>query len=114
MPAPKMIRFHEVRKMAGYKNNCFSNARSRQRPVDQSCLCGKVQSHPTSALAVANGSTSEFMKDSPFPFPYDNSNRDGKRTPVRLHANRQNLFSPEYIKHTLVPGGVKPAPLEQN
>jgi len=45
MPAAKMIRFHEVRKMAGYKNNCFSNARSRQRPVDQICLCGKVQSH---------------------------------------------------------------------
>jgi len=34
-----------VRKMAGYKNNCFSNARSRQRPVDQIYLCGKVQSH---------------------------------------------------------------------
>ena len=59
----KMIRFHEVRKMAGYKNNCFSNARSRQRPVDQSYLCGKVQSNTTSAQAVAKGSTPEFMKD---------------------------------------------------
>jgi hypothetical protein len=31
--------------MASYKNNCFSNARSRQRPVDQIYLFGKVQSH---------------------------------------------------------------------
>jgi len=73
MPAAKMIRFHEVRKMAGYKNNCFSNARSRQRPVDQICRCGKVQSHTTLALAVAKGSTPEFMKDSRFPFPGDDS-----------------------------------------
>jgi hypothetical protein len=35
----------KVRKMAGYQNNCFSNARSRQRPVDQIYLCGKIQSH---------------------------------------------------------------------
>jgi len=52
-----------VRKMAGYKNNCFSNAHSQQRTVDQIYLCGKVQSHTTLALAVAKGSTPEFMKD---------------------------------------------------
>jgi hypothetical protein len=53
----------KVRKMAGYKNNSSSNAHSRQRPVDQVYLCGKVQSHTTSALAVAKASTPEFTKD---------------------------------------------------
>jgi len=51
-----------VRKMAGYKNKSSSNAHSQQRTVDQICLC-KVQSHTTLALAVAKGSTPEFMKD---------------------------------------------------
>jgi hypothetical protein len=49
--------------MAGYKNNSSSNAHSRQRPVEQIYLCGEVQSHTTLALAVAKGSTPEFMKD---------------------------------------------------
>jgi hypothetical protein len=49
--------------MAGYKNISSSNARSRQRSVDQIYLCGKVQSHTTLALAVVKGSTPEFMKD---------------------------------------------------
>jgi len=49
--------------MAGYKNNSSSNARSRQRPVYQVYLGGNVQSHTTLALAVAKGSTPEFMKE---------------------------------------------------
>lgn len=48
-------------KMTGYKNNSFSNAPSRQWPVDQLYLCGKLQSHAT--LAVAEGSAPELMKD---------------------------------------------------
>src|SRR5215469_14287710 len=40
----------KVRKMAGYKNNSPSNAHSRQRPVDQIYLCGKVQSHRSQPL----------------------------------------------------------------
>jgi len=53
----------KVRKMADHKNNSSSNAHSRQRPVDEIYLCGKVQSHTTSALAVAKASTPEFTKD---------------------------------------------------
>jgi hypothetical protein len=62
MPAAKMIRFHKEHD-GWLKNNSSSNARSRQRPVDQIYLCGKVQSHTTLAVAVVKGSTPEFMKD---------------------------------------------------
>ena len=55
--------------MAAYKNDSSSNARSRQRSVDQIYLCGKVQSHTTLALAVVKGSTPEFMKDQLFHLP---------------------------------------------
>src|SRR5438067_12016057 len=62
LPAAKMIRFHKSAQ-DGYKNKSSSNAHSQQRTVDQIYLCGKVQSHTTLALAVAKGSTPEFMKD---------------------------------------------------
>jgi hypothetical protein len=62
MPAAKMIRFNKEQD-GWLQNNSSSNARSRQRSVDQIYLCGKVQSHTTLALAVVKGSTPEFMKD---------------------------------------------------
>jgi hypothetical protein len=62
MPAAKMIRFHKEQDGWLQKHSSSNNC-SRQRPVDQIYLCGKVQSHTTLALAVVKGSTPEFMKD---------------------------------------------------
>jgi hypothetical protein len=63
MPATKMIRCHKSAQDGWLQNKSSSNAHSQQRPVDQIYLCGKVQSHTTLPLAVAKGSTPEFMKD---------------------------------------------------
>jgi hypothetical protein len=45
MPVAKMIRFHKSAQDGWLQKQLFLNARSRQRPVDQIYLCGKVQSH---------------------------------------------------------------------
>jgi hypothetical protein len=58
-----MIRFHKSAQDGWLQKQFFLNAHSRQRPVAQIYLCGKVQSHTTLALAVVKGSTPEFMKD---------------------------------------------------
>jgi hypothetical protein len=44
MPAAKMIRFHKEQD-GWLQKQFFLHARSRQRPVNQIYLCGKVQSH---------------------------------------------------------------------
>jgi hypothetical protein len=61
MLGAKMIRLHKSAQDGWLQKQSFLQ-RSFTAAVDQIYLCGKVQSHTTSALVVAKGSAPKFMK----------------------------------------------------